>query len=198
MTAWKTRAVCAAGLLWCGIVLLLHTLAGQLVCWGDTSSCAVGREKKLVYQGVLADSRGRPLADTPFTVAFASRENRSRVGGLRTDAYGGYCVMWAVERAIPMIYVEHGEGRTFASPVPMEILDKPGAPPPAGCAVPHAGVPWNRTDEVADTWQYRSLQVVAITAALLATLGLVRGRGWRPGIALAGAASVLWAALWLT
>ena len=80
----------------------------------------------------------------------------------------------------------------------MEILDKPGAPPPVGCAVPQADVPWNRADEVTDRWQFRSLQVVAITAAFLLTLGLVRGRGWRPGIALAGVASVLWAALWLT
>jgi hypothetical protein len=198
MTGWKARAICAAGLLWCGIVLLLHMLAGNLACWGDTSTCAVGPDRRVVYQGVLTDELGRPRADTPFTVAFGSRENQPRVGGLRTDANGGYCVFWAFERATPVVYVGSRVEGTDGTSVPMGILDKPGAPPPAGCAQPQADIPWKRADGVTDTWQYRSLQVVAITAALLLTLGLVRGRGWRPGIALAAAASALWAVLWLT
>ena len=181
----------------CGIVLLLHLLAGELVCWVDTSSCTVGREKRIVYQGVLKDDLGQPRVDTPFTIAFPSREGRSRVGGLQTDAHGGYCVVWAYERVRPMIYADAGDDGTVPPPVLIETLDKPGAPPPAGCTVPEADVPWKRSDDLTRTWQYRSLPVVTIAAALLLVVGLLRGRGWRPGIALAGVPSALWAVLWL-
>lgn len=117
--------------------------------------------------------------------------------GSEPDANGGYCLVWAFERAVPMIYVEDSAGRTVGPPVRLGILDGPGAPPPPGCTVPDADIPWDRSDDVTGTWQYRSLYVVTFATVLLLMVGLVRGRGWRPGIALAGAALALWAGLWL-
>jgi hypothetical protein len=193
MSATKTRVVCVAGLLWCGAVLLLHAVAADLSCW-EYKPCA-DPVRRTIYRGVLSDEHGHPLPSTPFTVAFASRADQPRLGRFRTDGHGGYCVVWAYESSVPMLYDEAIISRT---PVRMETLDKPDATPPAGCATPRVKIPWKRSFAITGTWQYRSLTFVMIIPALLLLVGLARGRGWRSGITLTGAATTFWLVLWLT
>jgi hypothetical protein len=188
---WLTRAACGAALLWCGVLLVAHMLWGQLICSGDTSACALSRNKDTVYAGRLVDERGRPLPNTRFAVDFPSRKGEPPVDGLRTDATGRYCVLWAFERGSAYARIRMpGQPTQFVRFSPREST-VPGTP--AGCVTPDAGIPWNRSDDVTSTWQYRSPQVVAIVAALLLAGGLVLGRirFALPGCVLAGLASLL-------
>jgi hypothetical protein len=92
-----------------------------------------------------------------------------------------------------MIYPDTAGGR----PVRIEVLDQLNPPLPPGCVKPRAGVPWDRSDDVTSTWQYWSLPIVTIAAAVFLLVSLVRGRTPAPGMAVAGFASLLWIVLWL-
>jgi hypothetical protein len=58
---WVPRAICAAGLVWCAVVVAFHWLAGSLACALDTSYCAFSHEKDGVYAGILRDADGHKL-----------------------------------------------------------------------------------------------------------------------------------------
>lgn len=177
-------------------LLVLHWGAAQLVCAWDTSYCARSREKDTEYRGRLVGDDGRVLADATFEVAFESRAREGRVRGFSTDAEGDYCVRWAQESVIPYAYVDGGPSLPLESPED-EVVDA-DADPTVPCQEGDAGVPWNRSDEVTSTTEFRALLVAAALAVLVLIIGLFRPLRaiFYAGSALTASVAVAFAVLW--
>jgi hypothetical protein len=192
------RVACILGLAVCGFVLLVHYFFGGIACSFDTSYCAMTRHKDGLYRGVLRDRQGNVLADTPFTVRFESRRNERRrdVGGFRSDGQGRFCIVWPSEEITPFIELDG----TDAIHTPWVSLGRQ-APPP-GCQPGDAGIPWNRSDDLESTIQFRSVPALLVPAAALLVLAFLfrmEGAGkllQRGGLALTAAGTVLAAVLW--
>src|ERR1044072_1262819 len=99
------RAPSIAALVCCGAFLFVRWMLGQIACGTDTSDCAESAVKDVIYRGSLERAAGSALANTAFTVEFASRRDTSRVGGFVPDDRGNYCILWARERITPYVYV---------------------------------------------------------------------------------------------
>lgn len=170
----------------CLVVLGIHEFSGGWVCNIDTAYCATSGQKDGLYTGVLRDPDGRVLASTPFTVAFASRSVAGdTVGGFRTDQTGRYCIRWAGERVTPFLYVN---GR-FAGGARNGWQPLHGASPPRGCQSGNRGIPWDRTDALKSTPEFRSVVIGGLASIGLLALGLLLGRiGEGREIRLAGLA----------
>jgi hypothetical protein len=194
---WVPRAICAAGLVWCAVVVAFHWLAGSLACALDTSYCAFSHEKDGVYAGILRDADGHKLPNREFSVAFESRRDMGRVGGFSTDRDARYCIVWANERITP--FASAGGGPSIA------IRDSwrrtRDSARPAGCQSGDEGIPWNRADDRLDRPQFRVPVALGAAGMVLLAVGLVGGAkrrvARRSGLALAAVTTASVAAVWL-
>ena len=149
-------------------VVFFHWALGGLACGWDTSYCATSQAKDTAYQGTLESEADGVLADTAFTVDFESRLDAPRVGGFTTDETGAYCVMWAQEVVSPRAYV----GDTFVAR--LEVADEDLEP--SECQTSDASIPWNRTDELRATTEFRAVFVPGAAAILVLLIGVFRPR----------------------
>ncbi|HWT94091.1 MAG TPA: hypothetical protein VN238_13890 [Solirubrobacteraceae bacterium] len=174
----RSTALCVAGVLWCGFLVVCVLFMTAFSCFGDTAYCAESREKNGVYAGVLQDEGGSVLRDARLTVSFESRADEDPVRDFTTDARGRYCFVWANERSIPDI-----EARTGNATVPSHLTGptanwRPlrGADPPAGCQTSAAGVPWLRADGASDSPEFVITLLLPMFAGAVMLLGLGRDR----------------------
>jgi hypothetical protein len=156
------------------LMLVVDSFRATYACSQDTSYCAETTDRNGLYTGTLRDSEGRPAANTEFEVHFASRGlDRPRVR-FKSDARGRYCILWPKEDMFPSSRVAEGHDASLGSWLPLG-----DRPPPRGCQRGDAGVPWQRAEDLASSWQF--LTLVALPALALALLGAgaanVRGRG---------------------
>ena len=175
------------------VVVCLHWALGSLACGWDTSYCAAGQEKDTAYKGTLeSDDRG-VVADTEFSVRFESRLDAPRVGGFSTDAAGGYCVLWAREAVSPLAYV----GDTVVGR--LEIPEDEATIEPSECQTSDASIPWNRTDELRQTTEFRAPFVLGGLAIVVLLIGVVRPTrvGFAVGSVLTAVTFALISALWV-
>jgi len=147
-------------------VVFFHWALGGLACGWDTSYCATSQEKTTAYAGVLESEADGVLADADFTVDFESRLDAPRVGGFSTDDTGAYCVLWAQEAVSPRAYV----GDTFVAR--LEVSEE--SREPSECQTTDASIPWNRTDELRDTTEFRLPFIPGAIAILLLLVGAFR------------------------
>jgi len=151
-------------------VVFFHWAFGGLACGWDTSYCAQSQEKDTAYTGTLESEDDGVLASTAFTVAFESRLDAPRVGGFSTDETGAYCVLWAQEAVSPQAYV----GDVFVAR--LEIPEDAADVEPSECQTSDASIPWNRTDELRDTTEFRAPFVPGAAAILVLLVGVFRPR----------------------
>ena len=151
-------------------VVFFHWALGGLACGWDTSYCAVSQDKDTAYAGTLESNEDGVLANTEFTVAFESRLDAPRVGGFSTDETGAYCVLWAREAVSPQAYV----GDTFVAR--LEIPEDAAEIQPSECQTSDASIPWNRTDELRDTNEFRAPFVPGAAAIVVLLIGVFRPR----------------------
>lgn len=175
---YRSIALCVAGVLWCGFLVLGVLFGAAFACSTDTSYCAESREKNGVYAGVLVDDRGRVLRDAKLTVWFESRDDEPPVRDFTTDARGRYCFVWASERSIPDV-----EARTADATIPSHRVRSTanwrslrGANPPAGCQTTDARIPWMRADDASDSPEFVITLLVPMLSGAVLLLGLGRGR----------------------
>jgi hypothetical protein len=187
------RAVCAAALVVCVVVVALHWGAASLACAFDTSDCAYGHEKNGVYEGVLRD-RGRTLDNRRFSVSFESRSGESPVAGFRTDGEGRYCIVWAQERITPFA------NTTGAGSIALRDW-RETSEPPAACQTSDEAIPWHRADDRMSRPQFLVPVALGAAAAVLLLVALVGGprrrNVRRAGLALTAVTTVAVAAVWL-
>jgi hypothetical protein len=162
------------------LMLGFDAFRATYACSLDTSYCAETTDRNGLYTGTLRDPEGRPAANTEFEVHFASRGlDRPRVR-FKTDARGRYCILWPKEDVFPSSQVAENRSVSLNNWSPLENMA-----PPKGCQEGDAGVPWQRADDLASSWQF--LTLVALPALALALLGA--------GIANVRRRGLLWARL---
>jgi hypothetical protein len=174
-------------LAWAVVLLLGWSLVTAAACDFQTSNCAMGQAKTTVYSGTLKAADGTVRRDTSFTVKFGSRLDEPRVGPFTTDAAGRYCFVWAAERILPFLYVG---GTSVVEGTPsFRPLD--GAAPPPSCQTSDATIPWNRTDDALDSWQFAVIPTILLPAIVLLVLALFAGTAAIAGRLVAIGAPVL-------
>jgi hypothetical protein len=178
------------------LMLLFDASRAAYACSQDTSYCAASTERNGRFTGTLRGHDRRPAANTEFEVMFDSRGlERPRVT-FTSDARGRYCILWPKERVFPMSdeTPEH-QLANLGAWLPLD-----GRPAPRGCQEGDAGVPWQRADDLASSWQFVTL--VGLGALALALLGAGaanwrrRGRLWAR-LAVTLTAVALLAHVWL-
>jgi hypothetical protein len=169
----RRRTRIAAGLLMAVVLLLLNYSRAYDAC-GDSSGCVTSTEKDTVWRGLLIDGRtGRPLPNRPFDVRFASR--RQDPVTFRSDGAGRFCVVWACETIAaavdPPLMVESGaRGRSILFGPEHRLGGRP-SPPPPNCERTDEGIPWHRSTDLRDRWQWTAIQLSAPLAIVLLLLG---------------------------
>jgi hypothetical protein len=190
------RGVVATVVIAVALMLLFDASRAATACSQDTSYCAATTERNGIYTGTLSGSDGRPAANTHFEVLFASRGlERPRVR-FTSDARGRYCILWPEEQVFPSSDATQ-QHRVANVGAWLPLDDRP---PPRGCQVGNEGVPWQRAEDLASSWQF--FMLVGLPALALALLGAGaanwrrRGRLWAR-LAVTLAAVALLAHIWL-
>jgi hypothetical protein len=152
-------------------------LAGHLACAWDTSNCALSHVKDGYYAGVVLDPRThQAVANRRLSVYFESR--RDPGAAINTDSGGRYCIVWAQEHVYPSARIGP---RSYAN-LHDDWRPLTGGPPPHGCEISDATIPWNRAADLRARWQHLSVLWTGVGALLALAISILASGALKPAL----------------